>query len=82
MNMKPTLFLLFFLCGVFALAQQTDAPSLPQLKKKIKSLPEAKKHYQAYRFKVISGSIVASAGVLTPTIPWEIFPTAIPTICQ
>ena len=63
--MKPTFFLHFFLCSVFAFAQQTDAPSLPLLKENIKSYPEAKKLYQTYHYKIIGGSIVASAGVVT-----------------
>ena len=63
--MKPTFFLLFFLCSVFAFAQQTDASSFPLLKEKIKSHPEAKKLYQTYHYKIIGGSIVASAGVVT-----------------
>ena len=63
--MKPTFFLLFFLCSVFAFAQQTDASSLPLLKEKIKSYPEAKKLYQTYHYKIIGGSVIASAGVVT-----------------
>ena len=63
--MKPTFFLLFFLCIVFAFAQQTDASSLALLKEKIKSHPEANKLYQTYHYKIIGGSVVASAGVLT-----------------
>lgn len=62
--MKPTFFLLFFLCSVFAFAQQTDTSSLPLLKEKIKSHPEAKKIYKIYYYKIISGSVVASAGVV------------------
>ena len=65
MHMKPTFFLLFFLCSVFAFAQQIDASSLPSLREKIKSHPEAKKLYQTYHYKIIGGSGVASAGVLT-----------------
>ena len=65
MHMKPTFFILFFLCSVFAFAQQTDASSLPLLREKIKSHPEAKKLYQTYHYKIIGGSLVASAGVLT-----------------
>ena len=63
--MKPTFFLLFLLCSIFAFAQQTDASSLPLLKEKIKSHPEAKKLYQTYHCKIIGGSVVASTGVLT-----------------
>ena len=63
--MKPTFFLLFFLCSVFAFAQQNDPSSLPLLKEKIKSHPEANKLYQTYHYKIIGGSIVASTGVLT-----------------
>ena len=66
MHMKPTFFLLFFLCSVFAFAQQTDASSLPLLKEKIKSHPEARKSsYQTYHYKIIGGSVIASAGVVT-----------------
>ena len=65
MHMKPTFILLFLLCSVFAFAQQTDASSLPLLKEKIKSHPEVKKLYQTYRYKIIGGSVVASAGVVT-----------------
>ena len=65
MHMKPTFFLLFFLCSVFAFAQQTDASSFPLLKEKIKSHPEAKKLYQTYHYKIIGGSVIASAGVVT-----------------
>ena len=65
MHMRPTFFLLFFLCSVFAFAQQTNASSFPLLKEKIKSHPEAKKLYQTYQYKIIGGSVVASAGVLT-----------------
>ena len=65
MHMKPTFFLLFFLCSVFAFAQQNDASSLPLLKEKIKSHPEANKLYQTYHYKIIGGSVVASTGVLT-----------------
>ena len=63
--MRPTFFLLFLLCSVFAFAQQTDASSLPLLKEKIKSHPEAKKLYQTYHYKTIGGSVVASAVVVT-----------------
>ena len=63
--MKPTFFLLFFYCSVFAFAQQTDASSLSLLKEKIKSNPESNKLYQTYHYKIIGGSVVASAGVLT-----------------
>ena len=63
--MRPTFFLLFLLCSIFAFAQQTDASSLPLLKEKIKSHPEAKKLYQTYHYKIIGGSVVASAGVVT-----------------
>ena len=65
MHMKPTFFLLFFLCSVFAFAQQIDASSLPLLKEKIKSHPEAKKLYQTYHYKIIGGSVIASAGLVT-----------------
>ena len=65
MHMKPTFFILFFLCSVFAFAQQTDASSLPLLREKIKSHPEAKKLYQTYHYKIIGGSVIASAGVVT-----------------
>ena len=65
MHMKPTFFLLFFLCSVFTLAQQTDASSLSSLREKIKSHPEANKLYQTYHYKIIGGSVVASNGVLT-----------------
>ena len=65
MHMKPTFFILFFLCSVFAFAQQTDASSLPLLRQKIKSHPEAKKLYQTYHYKIIGGSVIASAGVVT-----------------
>ena len=63
--MKPTFFLFFLLCSIFAFTQQNDASSLPLLKEKIKSYPEAKKLYQTYHYKIIAGSIVASAGVVT-----------------
>ena len=63
--MRPTFFLFFFLCSVFAFAQQADASSLPLLKEKIKSHPEAKKLYQTYHYKTIGGSVVASAVVVT-----------------
>ena len=65
MHMKPTFFILFFLCSVFAFAQETDASSLPLLREKIKSRPEAKKLYQTYHYKIIGGSVIASAGVVT-----------------
>ena len=65
MHMKPTFFILFFLCSVFAFAQQTDASSLPLLREKIKSHPEAKMLYQTYHYKNIGGSLIASAGALT-----------------
>ena len=63
--MKPTFFLFFFLCSVFAFSQLTDASSFPLLKEKIKFYPEAKKLYQTYHYKIIGGSIVASIGVFT-----------------
>ena len=63
--MKPTFFLLFFLCSIFAFAQQADTSSLPLLKEKIKSHSVAKKLYQTYHYKIIGGSVVASAGVVT-----------------
>jgi len=63
--MKPTFFLLAFLCSVFAFSQLSDASSFPLLKEKVKSQPEAKKLYQTYHYKIIGGSIVASAGVVT-----------------
>ena len=53
----------FMQCFRFCATNRCIFSSL--LKEKIKSHPEAKKLYQTYRYKIIGGSVVASAGVVT-----------------
>ena len=63
--MKPTFFLLAFLCSVFAFSQLSDASSFPLLKEK-SNLTLKRKVVKTYHiYKIIGGSIVASAGVVT-----------------
>lgn len=76
--MHHFLCLLFFLTLGQLYGQQTSPMEIlfqeqPPLRIQVRDVPQAKKAFNHYRLKIISGTVVGSAGVILPIILWAEF---------